>query len=492
MITKLFKFALYLIFLVTLLSLFTPRSLADVTCPATQGCNSSNCTCPGGTTSGACICGSFTCTRTCTNPATPTPTPSYTCTKTAGQVCIASQAGSCAHNGLETGSGTCPNSATCCGGALPAPTSTPTPTPVPTCPSDYSCNTGSNGCPPGYSSYGGYGACSGGYCCKYTAPTPTPYPDCQRDLGGSCSSNTCDYGQIYNFSGCPSSWNCCAPAPTPVPQNNVLDFMFSKNTGTQWQVIGTYKTHDFPPQTYNINLWTNNYYANFPTVGNIWAAVWQYPDHTYTPVDGGDTVAWQTACVDPHQLISGFLAKLPGALAANGLGYGGYDNNYVFSTEVTCPEGQDFATYDGVTWPVSCNNPDGWGAVAYGWCPSGPWCMYQGTTHSTSSGRVPTSGDLGPGYCANAFAQGQTNGSAPHSCNNVSSCIASYCTTPSAPICSNLVSDQPRRHILRCVLHVHSDRCELERLEYVYSTIGYMRNWVPIQNLCRNCFLQRN
>jgi hypothetical protein len=204
-----------------------------------------------------------------------------------------------------------------------------------------------------------------------------------------------------------------------------LDFLFSSNTGTTWEVVGTYKENLAPKTTFPIDLWLDNSATlPYPPPGGAmqynW---WSLPDQTYITNDS-DTLSWHTACVDPNQAIGQDFTDNNWFSGPLGTLLTGIDSSTVVfsiaSTEVTCHAGQDY--FNGIsTLPQSCGSPNNWGYVAAtGWCPSGPWCMKGGQTYS---GNAVYKAPL----AFSAERSTQSVGVAPSRCTDLAACSATYC-----------------------------------------------------------------
>lgn len=171
----------------------------------------------------------------------------------------------------------------------------------------------------------------------------------------------------------------------------------ASNAGTKWGIFAIYTsskgagpwtipTGSFADQTGSP---CGTYFYDWQILGYAAAA--------------GDTVKWNTACVDPITSLSPTYQTFEN----------GAEQVWQYTVDITCSS-------DWIGgYPASCDQPTGWGYVpATSWCPSGPYCMYGGTVDSTSTS-----------YCPGAFVQPQVLNTTPSSCGSGGTCNYYYCTS---------------------------------------------------------------
>ncbi len=198
------------------------------------------------------------------------------------------------------------------------------------------------------------------------------------------------------------------------------------NSGTYWGIAAKYTSTKL-----GAGPWTTNFFVDQTGASNcsLYWQVWDIPSYSAA---SGDTVHWQSACVDPTQLVSPTYVNF----VRQGESY------YQYTVDVTCS-----SNYIG-GYPASCNTPNNLGYVSSGAkCPSGPYCMVGGYTDGVSCpGAFDGSGSCtcgSNGYTCTCTPPPPTNLSASPWCNGSAYRMTFNWTGSSNATSYNLVWNNP-------------------------------------------------
>ena len=149
-------------------------------------------------------------------------------------------------------------------------------------------------------------------------------------------------------------------------------FFCSKDGSTIWGVYATY-TDDNGSSTPPFNQYANTSgdAGGFCPAGTDKWTMWLLGERGTPAQVENDYYVWHTACVDPKSSVNATSLVEPDGTSMN------------FSKDITCPSTNSYGGQ-----PASCNgaNDSGKQISATGWCPFGPYCMYNGIPYSATLG----------------------------------------------------------------------------------------------------------